>query len=642
MDEVLLTPEFDTIPKVLKYQCQKYRDKKVAMRQKDFGIWREYTWEDLYQTVKHLSLGLISLGLEPGQKVCIVGENKIEWIFAMYGVLCARAIVTTGIYADALSAEYNYVLDHSEASFIVVEDQEQVDRMLEVADKIPQVKKIIYWDPKGLRHYKHSLLLNFSELVQLGKDYDREHPWLFEQNVDTGKGSEIGLLSYTSGTTKEPKGALLEQEKFLNWAVNFVMLDPSSEDDEFLSITPLAWPLDTWSLILRALLTGGVINFPEEEATIEENLREIGFSMAFLPPRTLDALARMIQVKIADADFLKRLIYNLFVPLGYRMVDFKLAGMRPGPVWRAIYYIGYLLLFRPLLDKIGLLKAKLILSGGAALSPDTFRYFLALGAKVKQVYGSTEAGPYFFHRSDDVKLDTAGVVSPNAELRISTEGEILLKTPGMMQVYYKDTEATGKFFDDTGWAHTGDAGYITEGGHLVVIDRVVDLMRLTDGTGFSPMFIENKLKFIPYIKDAIIVGDDAPFVSAIVCIDYAYVGKWAEDNAMAYTTYTDLSQKPEVYNIIEHAIRQVNKTLPAATTIKRFALLYKELDSDDAELTRTKKLRRGFLSERYKDLINALYSDDSQYTVEISVRYKDGRALTMKTSVKIASLEAKG
>jgi len=631
----------DTAPKLLKLQREKYGDRRIALRQKAYGRWIQYSWEDYYENVKHLSLGLISLGLKARDKVTIIGENKVQWWFASLATQAAHAAAACGAYSDSLPEEIEYQLNNSDSTFVVVEDQEQVDKILQIRDKIPQIKKVVYWDPKGLWNYEDDLLIAFDEVQALGQSYDKEHPGLFEQNIEEGVGDNISFIVYTSGTTGQPKGIVTLQRRFLNSAYNYLALAPSKEGDEFLSMTPLAWPMDVWMLVLRGMLTGGVINFPEKPETIQDNLREIGFRMSYISPRRLDSIVRMVQMKVSDADPIKRLVYNLFMPVGFRIADFKLNRDKPNLFWKIIYGIGYVLLFRPLKDKLGFLKAKMVMSGGAALSPDTLHFLMATGVPVGQLYGLAEGGVCFFHRPEDIALDTAGIPVPGTEVRILGTGEVTYRAPTVTAGYYKNNEATQKLIDDRGWVHTADAGFINEDGHLAIIDRVVDLMRLDDGTSFSPMYIENRLKFSPYIQNAIIVGDGYPYIAAIVSIDYNYVGKWAEDHGIVYSTYIDLAQKPEVYELIKASIERVNQRIPSRTQVKKFVLLYKELDADDAELTRTAKLRRRFVEQKYKDLIDAIYAGVPLYHSEVLVRYRDGKTSTIKTTVAIVEVADK-
>ncbi|MBL7061856.1 MAG: AMP-binding protein [Dehalococcoidia bacterium] len=632
--------EADTFPKLLGRSYEKYGDTKVALRQKGFGIWQEYTWKDYYEKVKYLSLGLISLGLEPGDKVSIVGENHVCWIFAMLATQAAGGVVACGVYPDSMASEFEYQIDHSDSTFVVAEDQEQVDKVLEVKDKLPKVKKVIYWDAKGMFRYTDPLLISLGEVLQLGGAYEKEHSGAFEQNVEKGNGDDVALLAYTSGTTGRPKGLMLLQRTLIRECKDLAEIDPTEENDEFLSFTPLAWPLDIKIFVVRHFIMGGVLNFPEKRDTVQDNLREIGFRAAFFAPRALEDTVRMIQVKMSDADPLKQLLYHLFLPVGFKMADLIINQERSTPFWKALYKLGDAILFGPLRDKVGFSKTKVIWTGGAAVSPDIFRYIMALGTPIKQLYGMTESGIVLMQRSDNIKLESAGTPTPGTEVRITDKGEIWLKTPCTMLGYHKNPEATADLIDSNGRVHTADAGLIDDEGCLTVIDRVKDLACLSDGTRFSPLYIENKLKFCPYIKDAVIVGDNKPYVAGIISIDFNYVGKWAENHRLAYTTYIDLSQKKEVYDLIQGELLRVNRRLPQRQGVRRFALLHKELDADDAELTRTKKLRRGFVAEHYKDLIEAIYSESGEYTAEASVRYRDGRTGTLRTAIRIASADA--
>ncbi len=627
-----------TFPKLLREKYLKWGDSKIAIREKDYGIWNEVTWKGYYENVKYFALGLKKLGFERGEHISIIGNNEPEWVYAE---LAAQSLggAVIGIYQDSTPPEIKYIAELSDSVFIVTEDQEQTDKVLEIKDELPLLRKVIYWDPKGMRNYKDPILMSFQEVQEIGRQFEKEHPTLFEEEIDKGDEEDIALILTTSGTTSLPKLAMLTHKNMLKMAENLlVKVDPMEPTDEFVSFLPLAWVGEQMMSISGGLLIGFTVNFPEEPTTITENIREIGPHVMFSPPRVWEGIVSMIQVKIEDSTPLKRLVYKTFMPIGYRMADFKFNKQKPSLKWKILYKIGYFMLFRALKDRIGMTRIRKAYTGGAALGPDVFRFYHAIGVNLKQIYGQTEiAGISVVHRDDDIKFETVGKPIPETEIRISEEGEILSRSPSVFKGYYKNPEATKEALKD-GWLHSGDAGYIDEDGHLVVIDRMKDVMRLSDGSIFSPQYIENKLKFSPYIKEAVVFGKEKPYVTAFINIDYENVGKWAENHQIAYTTYTDLSQKPEVYELIKKDVERVNKQLPEAARIKRFLILHKELDADDQELTRTKKVRRRFIEQKYIDLVNALYQGEDKVEVQAKVKYRDGREAIIKAFVKVETM----
>jgi long-chain acyl-CoA synthetase len=636
LDISTVTPEL-TLPKLLVEQAKRLGASKVALREKEFGIWQSFTWTDYLRRVREFSLGLVSLGLRRGDKVAIVGDNRPEWLFAELAALCAGA-VPLGIYQDSTTTEVGYVIDQSDAVFIVAEDQEQVDKILELKEKIPKVRAVIYTDPKGLRAYTDSFLLAFTEVEKRGRELDAREPGLFEATVAQGTGSDTALIAYTSGTTGFPKGSLLTHTNMLSMAASLMAVDPKRPGDEFLSFLPLPWIGEQMMSVASALLVGFTVNFPEEPETVQENLREIGPNVMFSPPRIWENLAATVQVKIMDASPLKRLAFNLAMPVGTRMADCRFQKKAPSFGLRLAYLTAYWGVFRALRDRLGFSRLRSASTGGAALGPDTFRFFHALGVNLKQIYGQTEiSGISCIHRDGDVNFDSVGKPIPGTEIRIAENGEILSRSPSVFSGYYKNDAATAEVLRD-GWLHSGDAGYFSADGQLIVIDRLKDVMHLLDGTRFSPQFIENKLKFSPYVKEAVVIGEKRERITALINIDMPIVGKWAEKQRLGYTTYTDLSAKPEVYGLIEGEVRRVNRDLAkinGTAVISKFVLLYKELDADDDELTRTKKVRRGFIGERYRDVIEALYDGREAVAIDATIKFQDGRTARIKTTVAV-------
>jgi long-chain acyl-CoA synthetase len=630
--EVEITKDL-TLPKLLLTTAQKYGNK-VAMREKEFGIWRPITWKEYLENVKYLALGFKALGLERGDKVAMIGDNRPEGLWAEMATLCCGG-VATWIFQDCLIDEVQYIVDHSDSKFYVGEGQEEVDKALMIKDKCPKLKKVIWDDPKGMRHYDDPILISIKEVQRLGRELEKEKPTLFEQMVNEGKGDDLCLIFYTSGTTALPKGAMLTHYNMLKMGQNLMRVDPCYETDDFVSYLPFAWIGEQMMSISCGLQAGFTINFPEEPETAQENIREIGPQVIFAPPRVYEQMVRTIQVKYSDASWLKRKAYEMGMAIGYRVADMKFAKKKIPWYWHILRWLAYISAHRALQDAIGLKRIRHAYTGGAPLGPDQFRFFHALGLNLKQIYGQTEiAGISVLHRDGDIKFDTVGYPIPETEVKVTEEGEIISRSPSVFLGYYKMPEETAKTLRD-GWLHSGDTGFIDTDGHLVVFERSKDVMVLSDKSIFAPQFLENRLKFSPFIKDGWVIGHNRPYVTAVICIDYGVVGKWAEDRGIPYTSYPELSQKEEVYHLVERMIRRVNKDLPPAAKVKKFLNLYKEFDADDDELTRTRKLRRGFLEERYKDIIDALYSDKEVLHFDTTITYEDGRVSKIKTDLKI-------
>ncbi len=613
-----------TLPKLLVQQCRKYGSGKVAMREKEYGIWLPVTWTQYLENVKQITLGLISLGLVPGDKVIMIGDNRPEALWTEMAAMCGGGI-GVWLFQDCLMDEVKYIVDHSDSKFYVAEGQEEVDKALAIRDQCPKLEKIIWDDPKGLRHYDDPMLISLDEVMRLGRERDKEDPGSFDKLVDRGTGDDICLLFYTSGTTSLPKGALLTHYNMLTMGRNLMRVDPCTPEDDFVSYLPFAWIGEQMMAISCGLQVGFTINFPEEPEIAQENVREIGPHVMFAPPRLYEQMTRTVQVKHLDATWIKRILFDLAMKIGYHTAELKFEK-KPVPFyWKFLRILASLAAYRKIRDHLGLSRVRHAYTGGAAMGPDHFRFFHAIGVNLKQIYGQTEiAGISVVHRDDDIKFDTVGTPIPETEVSLTEDDEIISKSPSVFVGYYKMPEETTKTLKD-GWLYSGDTGFIDEDGHLVVFDRTKDIMILTDGRKFSPQFLEARLKFSPYLRDALIVGHERPYVTAILCIDYNTVGKWAEDHGINYTSYPELSQNPAVYDLVEKPIREVNRTLPDAAKITRFANLYKEFDADDDELTRTRKIRRAFVEDRYKNIIDTLYSDEDMLPMETNITYEDGR-----------------
>jgi long-chain acyl-CoA synthetase len=628
----------DTLPKLLKMNAEKYGDRRIAMRVKDRGIWQRYTWKDYYERVKYFSLGLISLGMKRGDKISILGENKPEIFWAELGVQSVGGTMV-GIFTDCTPPEVKFYVTDSDSTFVVAHDQEQVDKLLQIKNDLPLVKKVIYWDPKGLWNYEDPILVSFTEMIKLGKEYEKDHPGLFEESIENGKGEEIALICYTSGTTGLPKGAMVSHRGMVAIAYAWRDVDHWSDNDRYVSFIPPGWIAEQAVGVAGQLVSGMEVNFPEEPETVQENIREIGPSILFFAPRLWENINRMIQAKITDTSALRRWIYRLFLPIGYRTAEYRSSKKGMGLFWRILHTVAHWLLFCPLRDRVGLSRIRCAYTAGSAVSPEILNYFQAIGVNIKQLYGGSEQGLVTIHLDGEIKYETCGPPMPGVEVKLSPEGEILVKGDNIFSGYYKNLEATQEKIRE-GWYYTGDFGYIDDDRHLVVIDRMEDLKELKGGRKFSPQFAEIRLRFCPYIKDALVIGgEDKDYVTAIINIDLDNVGRWAETRRIPYTTFTDLSQKSEVIELIKKDIQRINKFLPEWSRIKKFVNLHKEFDADEAELTRTRKLRRTFVESRYSDLITALYGKDREYNVEASITYRDGRKGVIKTAIQINQLE---
>jgi long-chain acyl-CoA synthetase len=631
-----ITPEL-TLPKVLVETAKKYGETKVAMREKEFGIWKPITWQDYLDRVKHIALGLVSLGLNREDKVAMIGDNRPEGLWTEMATLSAGGIAVW-LFQDSLLDEAAYIVNHSDAAFLVGEGQEEVDKALAIKGKCPFLKKIIWDDPKGMRDYDDPMLISLKEVMEKGRQLEEKDPGLFERIVAAGKAKDVALLFYTSGTTALPKGALLSHYNMLTMGQSMMAVDPCTPDDDFVSFLPFAWIGEQMMSVSCGLQVGFTINFPEEPETAQENIREIGPHVMFAPPRMYEQMTRSVQVRHLDSTRIKRGMYNLAMKLGYRVADLKFEKKPVSLLWKLIDFLVYALVFKKLRDHLGLSRIRNAYTGGAAMGPDHFRFFHALGVNLKQIYGQTEiAGISVLHRTGDIKFDTVGTAIPGTEVKITEDGEIITKSPSVFLGYYKNHEATVKTLQD-GWLYSGDKGFIDEDGHLVVFDRTKDVMILGDKSIFSPQYLETRLKFSPFLKDAWIIGHEKPYVTAVVCIDYAVVGKWADEKKLNYTSYSELSQKPEVYDLVEKQIREANKSLKPAAKIHKFVNLYKEFDADDEELTRTRKLRRAFVENRYKDIVKALYEDRDMVHMDTTITYEDGRVVHIKTDLHIRNV----
>ncbi|EGR3402943.1 long-chain fatty acid--CoA ligase [Vibrio parahaemolyticus] len=620
----------DTFPKVLQHNA-KHWPEQVAMREKEFGIWREFTWQDYENRVKWMALSLQDLGIGEQDVVGLLGDNRPEWV---WGELAAHAIkgYSLGIYQDSMHEEVAYLINYAKAKVVIAEDEEQCDKLLELGDEIPSVEYIIYCDPRGMRKYVDPRLIDVEQVYKKGQLIDKADPDKYLNMIAATKGSDLSILCTTSGTTSKPKLAQLHSGTFLDHCAAYLRADPRSPGDNYVSVLPLPWIMEQVYVVGQALISRQIVNFVEEQETMMSDLREIGPNFVLLAPRVWENIVADVSARMMDSTPFKQKMYKLGMSLANKALD---QGKRSK--------LAEWILLRALRDRLGFSNLSSAATGGAAMGPDTFRYLQAIGVPLKQLYGQTEmCGAYTVHQADDVDYDSVGVAFDNADVKVINPdsngvGEIIAKSTGMFTGYLNNQAAYDEDVQD-GWMHTGDAGYFKDSGHLVVIDRLKDMSETSHGDRYSPQFIENKLKFSPFIAEAVVVGKGRPWLSAIICIRYAIVAKWAEQKGIAFTNYTNLSAQPEVYKAIREEVLKVNESLPDAQKISKFILLYKELDADDGELTRTRKVRRGVVAEKYGDIIETIYSAAPNVDVDTVITYQDGTKTRIQTSLVIETL----
>ncbi|MGP1397831.1 MAG: long-chain fatty acid--CoA ligase [Inquilinaceae bacterium] len=621
----------DTLPKLLARNAETWPDR-VAMREKDFGIWNEITWRQYHDRVARIACGLTDLGIGRGDVVGLIGDNRPDWVM---GEIATHAVgaMSLGIYRDALDEEIAYLIDYAEIALILAEDEEQVDKILGLGDRIPTVRHIVYFDPRGMRKYDDPRLLDAETFLARGDALSGREPGLYDRLLADGNGDDVAILCTTSGTTAHPKLAMLSAGALIRHCVSYLKVDPKDTTDEYVSVLPLPWIMEQIYVLGEALISGMRVNFVEERETMMHDLREIAPSFLLLAPRVWEGVAADVRSRMMDASPFKRWMFDRGMKMGLQALD---KGKRSTA--------ARLLLFRALSDRLGFSRLRSAATGGAALGPDTFRFFLAMGVPLRQLYGQTELlGAYTIHTADDVDFDSVGrAFDETIEIRVDRPdangvGEIVTRHPNMFLGYYKRPEDSLADMRD-GWMHTGDAGYFNRNGHLVVIDRIKDLATTDGGDRFSPQFIENKLKFSPFIAETVVLGDRRPFLAAMICIRFPIVSKWAEKKRISFTTYTDLSSRDEVYDLIRQEVERVNGSLPAAQRVTRFLLLYKELDADDGELTRTRKVRRSVIGDKYGTIIDALYAGETAIPVDTTIVFQDGTRQRIRTTLKVIDL----
>ena len=635
-----MVAHLDTLPKLLYRNSEVLGDSR-AFRKKNFGIWQIGTWKDYYENVKYFSLGLISLGLEAGDRVAIIGDNDPQWYWAELATQSARG-VPVGIFQDCALPEVKYIVDNCGAKYVIARDQEQVDKLLSLREELPDVHTVIYWDDKGLWLYDDPQLKSFERVQDLGREYERSHPGIFEENVSGGHGEDIAFLAYTSGTTGMPKGAPITHHAFLSYADHWSFFYPPGTIQHTLSSIPPAWFPEQCLGITIPIVVGSVIHFAEAAETVDADRREVAPNLFGGPPRTWETVARHIQSSIIDAGLINRIIYHLFLPIGHKFADLNYERKKPDLFWKTLYKIADLTTFRPLKDKLGLLRVRCSLQAGGFLGPATIRFFHALGLELKQLYALTEGGMICYHREHDIKYETVGQPVRDVNLRISDEGEVLIKSDMVFSGYYMADEAAQSKLRH-GWLYTGDAGFFDDDGQFIISDRVDALMELAQGKKFSPSFIESRLRLSPYIKEVLALGgNDKPYVTCIVDIDFDNVSRWAEMRKIPYTTLVDLSQKPQVYQLIKDDVVKLNRNLPAEAKVRRFVNLHKEFDADEADITRTRKVRRTYMEARYASFVDALYGDIPEIMLEAEVKYRDGRTGKITTIIKVNTVIDEG
>ncbi len=629
--------ELATLSRLLLRNAKEFGTR-TAIREKDRGIWQSYTWAEYHAHVRDFALGLAALGFKREDRLSVIGDNRPRLYWAQVAAQCLGG-VSVPAYQDSIAKELAFVWNHADVSVIVAEDQEQVDKVLGLKDELRALRVVIYDDPRGMLHYKHDWLKSFADVEALGREFGTTHAGYFDAAVEQGKADDLAFVCYTSGTTGSPKGAMLTHANALETAKMAMAAEEFRVDDDYLAYLPMAWVGDAFYTLILSLAVGFACNCPESPETVQRDLRELGPTLLLAPPRIWENMLTAVQVKGADAPYLKRSVFEYFRRVAERAEILRSEGKPVSPRLRLACALGEFFVYGPVRDQLGLRRTRWALTGGAPLGPDTFRFFRSIGVNLKQVYGSTETlGLVSLQPSEEANPTTAGRPCPGIEVRIAERGEVLVKGAGIFRGYLKNDEATREVIDAEGWFHTGDAGFMDPRGHLVIIDRAKDVGSLADGTPFAPQFVENKLKFSPFIREAVAFGDQKPFVTAMVAIDMNTVGIWAERRSLAYTSYMDLSQKAEVRGLIRDEISKCNETLPEAGKVRRFLLLTKDLEADDAEMTRTRKVRRRFVAEKYAPVLEAFYGGRNEVELTTSITYEDGRQADLQSRVHVENV----
>jgi long-chain acyl-CoA synthetase len=632
--------ETTTFPKLLVELDRRYGDRRIAVQEKRYGIWQSHTFRQLHTRVRDFAHGLASLGVGPGEVVAVLGDNRPEWLISELAAQSLGAC-TVGIYPTSVGEEVVHVLTDGQVKVVVVEDQEQVDKIIELKDRLPNIETVIYYDTRGLEMYEVPYLLEFTAVEAKGREWGEAHPGWLDEQIAAGRAADVAVICTTSGTTGRPKLAMLSHANLIVMGQSLQEVDPVKAEDRYLSFLPLAWIGEQMISVAYAMPAGITLSFAEEATTQRADLRELGPDMMFSPPRIWEDMLSSIMVRVGEAGWLKRKAFAWGQGVGDRYAEAKLKGQKPGIVARVLHLVADVVALRPVRDQLGLTRIRRCYTGGAPLGPDVFRFFHSIGVNLKQIYGQTEiCGIAVMHGDDDIKFATVGKPCPGTEIKIADNGEILLRSKAVFQGYYGNEAATAEAVDADGWLHTGDAGYLDEHGHLVVIDRAKDVMEMPDGTRFSPAFIENKLKFSPYVEEAVVFWQEgSPEITAIITIEPSTVGSWAEHRRLGYTTYTDLAGKPEVSELLSEEVARANEDLPESVRVRRFLLLHKQFDPDDDEITRTRKVRRRVINERYAAIIDALAEGTSEVEIKSVVTYQDGTNVTRTITLPIVNMD---
>ncbi|MGH6816702.1 MAG: AMP-binding protein [Hyphomicrobiaceae bacterium] len=634
---VLDKPATDTLPKLLRRNAKEF-GRSPGMREKDLGIWKTYSWQDYNDHVRTFALGLAALGFRRGDKLSVIGESRPRLYWAQLSAVALGGL-SVPVYQDAIASELAYVLAHAEVSVVVAEDQEQVDKLFALRPQLPKLRRIVFDDPRGMAGYRDPILKSYADVQAAGRAFARQNPDYFDAELDRGAADDLAMIAYTSGTTGQPKGVMLSHRNIVATAENYASAESWRRGDTWLAYLPMAWIGDIMYSLGTALVTGAVVNCPERPETVQRDLRELGPTVLLAPPRIWESLLTQIQVKTADSSWLKRRLYETFRAVAERRELLKTDGNRVPVALDLAYLLGSVLVYAPLRDQLGLRHARLCLTGGAPLGPDTFRLFRSFGINLKQVYGATEACALVaFQRDGQADPNTVGQPTPGVDIRIDPAGEVQIRAPGVFVGYYKQDDATRDAKTADGWLKTGDAGLIDPKGHLAIVDRAKDVGRLQDGTPFAPQFIENKLKFSPFVREAVAFGDRQPFVAAMIALDIGTVGNWAERRGLPYASFMDLSRKPEVAKLMIEEVAKVNASLPDAAKVRRILLLNKELEADDAEMTRTRKIRRSFVTHKYAKAIEAFYGGADAVDLTVEITFEDGRKTVMASTIAIHSV----
>ena len=632
----------DTFPKLLALNARRFADRHAA-REKEYGIWQSWTWSELEVEIEGLACGLAALGLERGDRLAIVGRNRPR----LYGSMCAAQAlggIPVPMYQDSVAKELQFVVNHAGARFAIAEDQEQVDKLLDIREQCPSLEVILYDDPRGMRHYDQPFLHSYASVQEQGKAFALANPGFYGKEVSKGGGADVAIILYTSGTTGNPKGVILTHDNVLITARNAAEFDNLGVDDEVLAYLPMAWVGDNIFSFGQSYVTGFCVNCPESAATVMQDLKEIGPTYYFAPPAVFENLLTTVSIRIEDASFIKQKMYHYFMKLAKRVGIRVLEGKPVSLPDRLMHWLGNLLVYGPLKNTLGFSRIRLAYTAGEAIGTDIFDFYRSLGINVKQLYGQTEASVFVTIQSDDeVRADTVGRAAPQVELRIADNGEVLYRSPGVFRGYYRNEEATRETKTGDGWVHTGDAGLLDRDGHLRIIDRANDVGRINDGAMFAPKYLENKLKFFPQIAEAVTFGHERDYAAAFINIDLDAVSNWAERNGIVYASYQELAAHPRVYELVRECIGSVNADLAgdqqlASSQIRRFLVLHKELDADDGELTRTRKVRRRIIAQRYAPLIDALYSDADTCHIDTEVVFEDGRRGQISADLSIGDV----